>query len=406
MWTKIDDHCMRNRKVRAVGPQAALLYLVGLFHCSETLSDGVISDDDLDLIAPVAWIKPADLPGAVARLLQPLPGHSPFGLWERIEGGYRVHDFLEFNPSAEKVRAERRKNSERARRCRYGESDTDASTPTITDAVSNDAPYPSRSRPVSVSDPDPRPSRPIPRLDGREANGGTDGRTDGINRPNTTDETDKTEDTTVTDPTGSPDETDQVLALLTTEPDAITRAMVAKAISDHATTDPLAVALEHTRWQQKQRRLQATGDGRAIVEDDPVKGWHNSLHRADVKGLYQRPRASPPSETEAIPLAPSGFPLWDDLRQELEAVLGWDNVQHGLAALEPLSLEDGVLTLVAPTAQFRDDVVTRFGHRILGALEMTGHSEIRTRVVVAGEEGLKAVPLQGQVLQAGTGHGQ
>jgi hypothetical protein len=111
-WLKLDDCFFRHPKVIAAGRDARDLYLAGLCYCGAGLTDGVIPAGALRILGADADID--DPKAAVTTLVR-------VGLWEMIESGeYRVHDYLEYNPSAEKVKAERKAAQERMRRNRSG----------------------------------------------------------------------------------------------------------------------------------------------------------------------------------------------------------------------------------------------------------------------------------------------
>lgn len=108
-WVKLDDAFFRNPKVTGVQPLARLLYMAGLCHCADTLSDGEIFQRDL----PVLYLHS----GASAKHVGQLVDAA---LWIRHVDSYWIPDFLAYNPSKEKVLAERegarrRKESQRDR---------------------------------------------------------------------------------------------------------------------------------------------------------------------------------------------------------------------------------------------------------------------------------------------------
>jgi hypothetical protein len=116
-WVKLDDGVFRNQKVRRAGPPATLLYLAALCHCQAGLTDGLVVDEALPVLAAEAWV--ADAAAAVARLCE-------VGLWERVRGGYRVHDYLAYNPAAADVKARLAEDRERKARERANGSTTAA----------------------------------------------------------------------------------------------------------------------------------------------------------------------------------------------------------------------------------------------------------------------------------------
>lgn len=104
MWTKLSDNFFSHPKIVAAGRDARDLYLAGLLHCNRHLTDGFIGTEYLRRLAADAEID--NVKRAVSRLVEN-------NLWHVVEKGYQVHDFLDYNPSAEKVRAEKRATIER-----------------------------------------------------------------------------------------------------------------------------------------------------------------------------------------------------------------------------------------------------------------------------------------------------
>ncbi len=105
-WMRIDDQFPDHPKVMAAGPLAGWLFVCGLGYCARQLTDGFIPEAQVR--------KLADLKNA-GREAQRL---VDAGLWERVDGGYQVHDYLDYQPSAEKVLGDRSAAQERMRRRR------------------------------------------------------------------------------------------------------------------------------------------------------------------------------------------------------------------------------------------------------------------------------------------------
>lgn len=95
-WVKLDERFRHNPKAIRVGPLGRDLYVCGLQYCNENLTDGFICDDMVTHLAPGQ-----SRPAKIVRLL------LDAGLWTRDEGGYRVHDYLKYQPSAVQVTSER-----------------------------------------------------------------------------------------------------------------------------------------------------------------------------------------------------------------------------------------------------------------------------------------------------------
>lgn len=111
-WAKIDDRFPRNPKAMAAGPVGRDLFVGGLCYCNEHLTDGFIPR------AAVSTLAPGNRrPEETAKLLVSLR------LWEEIEGGYRVHNFHTWNPTATEIRAARDQKRQRQERWRNRQRD-------------------------------------------------------------------------------------------------------------------------------------------------------------------------------------------------------------------------------------------------------------------------------------------
>ena len=93
-WTRIDDKFLLNPKVQTVGIHGMALYLSGLIYCNGNLTDGFIMDGVLPMLCGMAFQTPAK---KVADKLVEV------NLWERVDGGYQIHDFLSFNKSKKEI---------------------------------------------------------------------------------------------------------------------------------------------------------------------------------------------------------------------------------------------------------------------------------------------------------------
>jgi DnaD/phage-associated family protein len=96
-WVKIDDLLPDHPKVRRAGPAAAWLYIAGLCYCSRYLTDGFIADAALPWMGQYSKGRARTL---AAKLVE-------VGLWERVDGGYQVHDYLQWNRSKAETKQQR-----------------------------------------------------------------------------------------------------------------------------------------------------------------------------------------------------------------------------------------------------------------------------------------------------------
>jgi hypothetical protein len=151
-WVKLDDQFFTHPKVLDRTKDAKLLYMAGLTYAAANLTDGYLSPAALRLSAATV-----DVPTAVASEL------VEAGLWTVSRGGHQIHDYLEYNPSAEEVKAQRADNARRQAEWRERNKANpstneggNAVSNSVTNAVSN-------TRPVPVPTPVPSPvTEPIP----------------------------------------------------------------------------------------------------------------------------------------------------------------------------------------------------------------------------------------------------
>ena len=126
-WFPLEHGWHRNPKVYAQSIQARMMYVVSLSYCSEHMTDGEISSAALKMIAAEAQVPERTHKALISA-----------ELWEVVEGGWRVHDYLEHQPSAAKRRAAKEATRERVQRWR-GNASRNASPKRVTNAVSNAA---------------------------------------------------------------------------------------------------------------------------------------------------------------------------------------------------------------------------------------------------------------------------
>lgn len=90
-WVKIDDRYAHHPKILAAGPLAMALDIAGMCYAAAHETDGRIPTAALALLTP--FLTPPKQRAAAAKLVE-------VGRWETIPGGWQIHDFLAYNPSA------------------------------------------------------------------------------------------------------------------------------------------------------------------------------------------------------------------------------------------------------------------------------------------------------------------
>lgn len=114
-WVKLDDAFLDHPKFISAGPLAGYLAITGIAWSNRNLMDGFIPERQVARLVNFEDLaKAEDLAGELVTA----------GLWERVAGGYRIHDYHDYQPSAEAVRAERRKSAERKQKQRSRERPT------------------------------------------------------------------------------------------------------------------------------------------------------------------------------------------------------------------------------------------------------------------------------------------
>jgi hypothetical protein len=108
-WVRIDDGFADHPKIVGLTPQARDLFIWGLCYCGRQLTDGFVAHGVVHGCVLVAT-RYARVKACAALVLA--------GLWIEVEGGYQVHDYLDYNPDAASVREERRRAAERQTRWR------------------------------------------------------------------------------------------------------------------------------------------------------------------------------------------------------------------------------------------------------------------------------------------------
>jgi hypothetical protein len=124
-WIRIDDHYDEHPKFARAGPLGVVMWLAGLAYCNRNLTDGFIPWSVARSLVSWEFLRPAqddatrELIWTVA-LGTGMHGEDvacplvidllvDAGLWDEVDGGYRVHDYADFQPTRASVIAERAK---------------------------------------------------------------------------------------------------------------------------------------------------------------------------------------------------------------------------------------------------------------------------------------------------------
>ena len=111
-WWRGDDRAHGNPKLLAVGLDGIGLFWQAVSWSSAHGTDGFVPEYVVPSLAP--GVVPKALSAIVRRLTVVSPGQEN-PLWHVDDGGYRIHDFLDLNPSASEVEAAREQRREAGR---------------------------------------------------------------------------------------------------------------------------------------------------------------------------------------------------------------------------------------------------------------------------------------------------
>jgi hypothetical protein len=118
MWVKIDDRMPEHPKLAKVGALGFALDVAAICYAARNYTDGFVPDGVVDGLLSFdgvgVYIDRFAGDDAAAKYI--VPGLADAGLWERDDsrGGWWVHDYLDYNPSAAEVEAKREADRRRA----------------------------------------------------------------------------------------------------------------------------------------------------------------------------------------------------------------------------------------------------------------------------------------------------
>lgn len=102
-YAKVETTVRLHPKFLKAGPEASWLWACGLMYCQEALTDGFIADATLPFLGVP---KPARLAAVLVDVC----------LWHREGDGWRIHDYLKHNNSADDIKRIQKERQEAGRR--------------------------------------------------------------------------------------------------------------------------------------------------------------------------------------------------------------------------------------------------------------------------------------------------
>lgn len=143
-WFRLDDAFHSHPKVIAAGNEAAGLYVRCGAYAAQHLTDGFVPEHIAHLYGGLDVRRGSD-ETLVATLVRTR-------LWRRARKGWRMPDYLDYNPSREEVLLDRKRSAERQAKWREKKKHAGQNTSRngVSNGVSNAAPTPPRPDPVGV----------------------------------------------------------------------------------------------------------------------------------------------------------------------------------------------------------------------------------------------------------------
>jgi len=144
-WLKTDDKFPEHRKLRRLSDGAYRMHHTAMCSCAKDETDGRVTEADIE------DMQHGD------RLRKYVDSLVSAGLWDAIDGGWLIHDFLHYNPShaVQDARRARDRTRQTAKRDRDGVTDS-----SVTPSGKGVSRGESETRPIGVTAPRPVPSRP------------------------------------------------------------------------------------------------------------------------------------------------------------------------------------------------------------------------------------------------------
>ena len=100
-WLKLDDKFCGHPKIAALSDAVFRFHVTAMNYCAEYETDGFVSEAVLR-----SKFDPRSIRSRIKVLVE-TPSSGGAALWQECDGGWRINDFLDFNPSRENLERER-----------------------------------------------------------------------------------------------------------------------------------------------------------------------------------------------------------------------------------------------------------------------------------------------------------
>lgn len=171
-WVRIDDHFDEHPKFAQAGPLGMAMWVTGLAYCNRNLTDGFIPWAVAHRLLTWEYLGPAEERGRAVYAIGVSSGMSgedvdcalviglliSARLWEEVDGGYRVHDYTDYQPTKDEVEAEKAKKQAAGQAGGRASAKARAESNGVAHA---EAPAQAKSNPVPKPNPVPGPRKPL-----------------------------------------------------------------------------------------------------------------------------------------------------------------------------------------------------------------------------------------------------
>src|SRR5438445_12129355 len=139
-WVRFDDQFPIHRKVDGLSDAAYRLHSSAIFWCARNLTDGFVSEEDLDGVTarvrtPARFAAECVKRGVWHTARTECPSKKCPGLVDH--DGWVIHDYWDYQPTAAKVRADREAAAQRQQKWRASRRTTPGKRHAQGDAVAN-----------------------------------------------------------------------------------------------------------------------------------------------------------------------------------------------------------------------------------------------------------------------------
>lgn len=151
-WARFDDQYPDHPKIVKVGPLGMALHTAAICYCARYLTDGFVPSAMMPRLVSFDGISVTRNGVTNAVTNEDVTNELvEVGLLEVVEGGFQVHDYAQYNPSSEQVKAEKAENARRQavwrerNRGENGKFVSNGVSNSVSNASYNTAPSPSPS---------------------------------------------------------------------------------------------------------------------------------------------------------------------------------------------------------------------------------------------------------------------